>query len=191
MASAQPPHLVLCSLTEPPLPQGDSGEGEPLSMEAAYKKYSAYVAYVGIRIIGRDDEIDDLVQDVFIEAIRGLKTLRDAGAIKGWLATVTVRVATRRLRMRKLKRALGFTQVDTETVWPGASPEQNAAVSKVYRSLERVPAKQRAAWILRVVEQEPLDQVAQSCGCSLATAKRWIADVQSVVLGERNLKGQV
>jgi RNA polymerase sigma-70 factor, ECF subfamily len=163
--------------------------GAPMSMEAAYKKYSAYVAYIGIRIIGRDDELDDLVQDVFIEAIKGLKTLRDAAAIKGWFATVTVRVATRRLRMQKLKRALGFAQVDHDAVWPGASPEQNAAISKVYRVLQGVTAKQRAAWILRVVEQEPLDQVAKTCGCSLATAKRWINEVQLVVAGPSDRKG--
>lgn len=163
--------------------------GAPLSMDAAYRKYSAYVAYIGIRIIGRDDELDDLVQDVFIEAIKGLKSLRDAAAIKGWFATVTVRLATRRLRMQKLRRTLGFSQVDHDAVWPGASPEQNAAISKVYRSLQGVAAKQRAAWILRVVEQEPLDHVAKACGCSLATAKRWINEVQIVVAGPAKKEG--
>lgn len=191
MASSQPPHLVLCSLREPPAPQDENLLGAPMSMDGAYKKYSAYVAYIGIRIIGRDDELDDLVQDVFIEAIKGLKNLRDAAAIKGWFATVTVRVATRRLRMQKLKRAFGFCQVDHDAVWPGASPEQNAAISKVYRVLKGVPAKQRAAWILRFVEQEPLDQVAKACGCSLATAKRWINEVQVVVAGPDASKGLV
>lgn len=181
MKSPRPAHLALCPVTEPE--RRPDNEGAPYAFAEAYRKHSAYVAYIGIRILGRDDEIDDLVQDVFIEGLRGLNGLRDPAAIKGWLATVTVRVATRRLRIRKLKRALRLDVFDGDLQWPGASPEQSAAICQVYRTLERVPAKHRAAWILRVVEQEPLEQVAQACGCSLATAKRWIQDVQVVVTG--------
>ena len=46
------------------------------------------------------NEVDDLVQDVFVEVLRGLKRLREPAAFKGWLAQITVRTATRRLRQR-------------------------------------------------------------------------------------------
>ena len=36
-----------------------------------FKRYASYVATIGIRLLGRDDELDDLVQEVFIEAYRG------------------------------------------------------------------------------------------------------------------------
>ena len=155
--------------------------GPQLDLDAAYRAYSRYVAYIGVRIMGTDDEIDDLVQDVFADACRGLRHLRDLDAAKAWLGTVTVRAATRRLRLRKLKRMLGLGAPFPELVWPGASPEQSAAISQVYRQLESFPPKRRAAWVLRVVEQEPMERVAQMCGCSLATAKRWIGQVQTAL----------
>jgi RNA polymerase sigma-70 factor (ECF subfamily) len=44
-----------------------------------------------------------------------------------------------------------------------------------------VPTQPRIAWILRFVEDYRLDEVADACGCSLATAKRRIAAAQTVV----------
>lgn len=184
MPPSRPPHLVLCPSPEEQPDPVALREVPPHSLVGAYSKYAAYVAYIGIRILGRNDEIDDLVQDVFVEGLRGLGTLRDPAAVKAWLSTVTVRVATRKLRIRKIKRVLRQDPLDHDVSWPGASPEESAAICQVYRKLERVPAKHRAAWVLRVVEQEPLDQVAKVCGCSLATVKRWVCEVQAVVTGE-------
>lgn len=172
----RPSHLMLCS-SNPDLEQ----QPFAVSFDSVYRAYGAYVAHIGIRILGREDEIDDLVQDVFVEALRGLDKLKDKEAVRAWLGTVTVRVATRRLRVRKLKRVLGFGDVEGTLVCPGASPEQMAEVTRIYKRLDGVPAKHRIAWVLRMVEGDPLSQVAQQCGCSLATAKRWIQSVQDRV----------
>jgi RNA polymerase sigma-70 factor (ECF subfamily) len=98
------PHLsiVSCDVEQLPAPAG------PLDLEQAFSLYSRYVARLALRLLGRQDEVDDVVQDVFLAAFRGLKKLRAPQAIKGWLATVTVRVARRRLRLRRLWRLCGL-----------------------------------------------------------------------------------
>ena len=40
--------------------------------ESLFASYAPYVAFVAIRILGRDDDVDDVVQDVFEAALRGL-----------------------------------------------------------------------------------------------------------------------
>jgi RNA polymerase sigma-70 factor, ECF subfamily len=151
----------------------------PLTLEAAFRQYASYVARIGTRILGRDDDgIDDLVQDVFTRAAAGLKRMREAAEVRGWLATVTVRVAVRQLRLRRLRRFVPWPTDDlprAEPIAQSASPEERATILAVYRLLDQLPARQRAAWVLRHVEGEALDEVAQHCGCSLATAKRLIA----------------
>jgi len=160
-------------------PQGQAAAPAPVTLESAFRSYSGYVAAIAHKLLGRDDEIDDVVQDVFLAALRGLRNLRHPRAIKQWLATVAVRVATRRLRMRKLKGWLGFGFARgasyEEVAAPGASPEQRALLCCVYAALDDLPVAERIAWTLRFVEGERLDAVARLCGCSLATAKRRIA----------------
>jgi RNA polymerase sigma-70 factor (ECF subfamily) len=48
-------------------------------------------------------------------------------------------------------------------------------VAQLQAVMERLPVNDRIAWVLRHLEGEPLDRVAEICGCSLATAKRRIA----------------
>jgi RNA polymerase sigma-70 factor (ECF subfamily) len=159
----------------------------PKTAEDAYLQYSSYVAAVAYRLIGRDAEIDDVVQEVFLRAVKGLHRLHDERAMKGWLATVTVRVVKRKMWKRGIARKLGFGTPppdDGHSIAPGASPEQRALLGQVYKVMDRLPATQRLAWTLRYVQGEKLDDVAQQCGCSLATAKRHIKSAHEFIQKE-------
>jgi RNA polymerase sigma-70 factor (ECF subfamily) len=150
----------------------------PLDFDAIFRRYSPYVASVGIRLLGRDDELDDLIQDVFLEAHRGISRVRDPGAIKGWLARICVRRAVRRLRRRKLQAWLSFDALRHEPSAAAveASPETRAELGRLYRELEKLPALVRAAWVLRHLEGQSLDDIAAACACSKSTVQRRLRD---------------
>jgi RNA polymerase sigma-70 factor (ECF subfamily) len=142
-----------------------------------YRRYGRYVAAVILRLGGRSAEIDDLMQDVFLEAARGIGKLREPGAVKAWLATIAVRAVRSRLRTRRARRFFG---VDTSAgyenlVDPGASPYEKALIATVFRLLDDMPVEDRLAFALRHIQGETLESVAELCGCSLATANRRIA----------------
>ncbi len=147
-----------------------------LNFDELFKTHSRYVAHIAYRLLGREDEVDDVVQDVFLAAHRGLKDLREPLALRGWLATVTVRITKRRLRKQRLWRALGAeTNNDyTSIADSSASPDEQVLLGEIYRQLGDLPINQRIAWTLRYIEGEKLERVAELCGCSLATAKRRI-----------------
>ncbi len=147
-----------------------------------FREYSGFVAQLAFRLLGSDSDLDDVVQEVFLGAFRGLGAVRDARTIKGWLATLTVRYAGRRLRKRKVAVffGLGSDTID-EAMSPGANPEQVVLARQMWRALDQLPVNDRLAWTLRHVEGEQLEAVAQLCGCSLATAKRRISAAQAVL----------
>jgi RNA polymerase sigma-70 factor (ECF subfamily) len=130
--------------------------------------------------VGRNTEVDDLVQDVFVEATRGIERLRQPEAVKGWLATIAVRVCRRRLRLRRVKVLLGLDAgFDYATlVDRGASPVDRILLATVYRVLDEVAVEARVAFALHHLEGETLEAVARLCDCSLATAKRRVAAAQ-------------
>ena len=149
-----------------------------------FRRYAPYVATIGSRLLGRDDdELDDLVQDVFIEAYRGIHQLRSAAAVKGWLARITVRRATRRLRRLRLRAFFSLeTLPDRAAVADvGVTPEERAHIALTYQLLDRIPVPQRIAWILHHVEGETLDSIAELCGCSKSTVQRRIRDAHQVL----------
>ncbi len=142
-----------------------------------YADYAKYVGAVASRLLGREGEVEDVVQDVFALALQGLRRRDDAREIKAWLAKVTVRRCVRQLRLRRFWQFVDATPQPSydRLVEPSAGPAERYLVGEVYRALDRLPARERVAWTLRHVEGESLEETAALCGCSLATAKRRIA----------------
>ncbi|MEM9068908.1 MAG: RNA polymerase sigma factor [Myxococcota bacterium] len=150
---------------------------EPPDLGALFDAYASYVGAIALRLVGRPDEVDDIVQEVFLAAHKGLKRVDSQPAVRKWLAKVTVRTTRRRLRTLRAKGFLGLgNDPEYESLADhGASPEQRALVAHVYEILDKMPSHNRVAWVLRYVEGHRLEEVAELSGCSLATAKRRIA----------------
>jgi RNA polymerase sigma-70 factor, ECF subfamily len=165
------------SVAPPATPEADA-------FAALYQRYAPYVAAIGTRLLGRDDEVDDLVQDVFMQVLRGLGQLREPAAFKGWLAQITIRGATRRLRKRRLRWAFVGSQVPLahEALSPHtATPEQRTLGAQVFRLLDTLEARSRAIWILRHIEGEALHAIATRVGCSLSTVQRRLLEAQASI----------
>jgi RNA polymerase sigma-70 factor (ECF subfamily) len=107
-------------------------------------------------------------------------------AVKGWLAAITVRKCTHRLRLRRLKRWMSLDEAPDYLDLParGADPEQLALLAQVYRTLDTLPVGPRIAWILRNIDAEQLETIAARCDCSIATVKRRIAFADERLLEE-------
>lgn len=154
--------------------------GEPWAREAFYRRYVKAVWCTALRLVGDRADADDVVQDTFVEALRDVSKLREPARMRAWLLQITVHQAHRRFRKRKLMRRLGLERSQEDGVLetlakPGASTETRAELACIDRVLGRVSANQRFAWMLRHVEGLSLEEVAEACDCSLATAKRRIA----------------
>jgi RNA polymerase sigma-70 factor (ECF subfamily) len=158
-----------------PAPTSEHAVTEP-GLDALYKRYAPYVAAIATRILGRQAEVEDVVQEVFSLAVGGLRRREDHREIKSWLATVTVRRAVLQLRLRAFWSVFDLADEPSYDTLadPSSDSRERELISEVYRALDRVPPRQRVPWVLRHVEGQSLEEVAQLCGCSLATVKRRI-----------------
>lgn len=161
---------------------------EPWAKEALFRRYIAMVNGLGYRLLGRDSDLEDLVQDSFIEAWRSLPRLEQPQAFGSWLGSIVIRTAHKMIRRRRLAVRLGLRRsepIDVETlIAPTAPPDVRSELKAIYRAVESLPATTRTAFILRRVEGLPLDEIAQSLGTSLATIKRRIADAERRLTSE-------
>jgi RNA polymerase sigma-70 factor (ECF subfamily) len=157
-----------------------------------FRRYSSYVATIGLRLLGRDDELDDLVQEVFIEAYRGFHQLRSPDAAKAWLARITVRRAVRRLRRRRLRAFFSLEALppDAHLADDGVTPEQKAELASTYRMIERLPVRQRVVWVLKHVEGETLDSIAAICRVSKTTVQRRLRAAERALEIEKGRQGE-
>jgi RNA polymerase sigma-70 factor, ECF subfamily len=143
------------TLTEDAALVGAARAGDREAFGELYKRYARMVHGVLLARVPRA-EVTDLVQDVFLSALRRLDGLRDPEAFGPWLASIA------RNRATDYYRRSVPTQELPEDLPGQAHPEGDArAVLAVIRSL---PEAYRESLVLRLVEGMTGPEIAQRTG---------------------------
>ncbi len=132
------------------------------------------------RLLGREAELEDIVQEVFIYALYSIEKLREPAALKSWLFGIAVGKVRSHVRNRWRKRWLRF--LPHHEVPEPEVPVQDAQaelVSEVCSILDRLPAEERIALVVHRVEGLSLNDAAAACGMSVSTFKRRFAKGES------------
>lgn len=165
---------------------GRALEGDRSAEDALVRRYAALIANLAARLLGSRQDAEDLAHDALVDALSGLSRLREPAAFRAWLVRITVLRARSVLRRRRVARALGLDRtVPDEELAALASPDAathvRAELALLDAALARASTDARLAWLLRHVEELELTEVAGALGCSLASAKRRIAEADAVI----------
>ena len=168
-------------------------DGDRWSRDMLYRRHAHYLLAISARLLSSRGEAEEVVQDTFVVGFEQLGTLREPGALRGWLAQIAVSLVRRRLRRGRLLRFLGLDQPADATLEALASPtirpDDRTELALIDQVLRRMRADLRIAWMLRRVEGLALPDVASACTCSLATAKRRIAAADAVLARHVTFEG--
>lgn len=165
--------------------------GEAWASEALFRRHSRMALGLAYRLLPRDIEVDDVVQDSFVYALQRLDTLQNPQAFAAWLGSIVVRTVSKRLRRRRLLTRLGLRareNVDPDQVIAASAPgDVRVALRRVYAIVEELPAEQRIALVLRRVDGLEIPQIAETMGLSLSTVKRRLKAAEELLerAGER------
>ena len=118
-------------------------------------------------------DADDLTQEVFLRAARGLAGFGGKSEFSTWLHRIALNCAKSFLA-RRARRPTVSLEEGPEPVASGAErPDRRAAVAetdaRVRAALERLSAKLRAAIVLTVLQDVPLPEAARIERCALPT----------------------
>ena len=132
-------------------------EGDPAAFSRLYERYGRVVHGLLLARVARD-EVEDLVQDVFLTAWRRLGDLRDPAAFGGWIAMIARNRATDFHR-----RTADFVELPDNLASPGtASGEADANVALA--AIRSLPDAYRETLILRLVEGLSGPEIAERTG---------------------------
>lgn len=152
--------------------------GDVEARELLFRRYARMVNHLAFRLLPFDDEADDLVQDAFIAALTSLQRLKEAAAFPGFLRSIVVRLASKRIRRRRMLVRLGFAkarEVDLDLVVSrDVAPDLAMQLRALYRRIEELEPDVRVAFVLRWVDGATIPEIAKTTGVSEGTVKRRI-----------------
>jgi RNA polymerase sigma-70 factor (ECF subfamily) len=159
-------------------------DGDPRAPRVLWNRHARLVYRILRRSLGQQNEVEDLVQEVFLNLFKRLPTLREHKALPAFLVTITTLTLRHELRRRWVRRCMSLgarddLDPDLRVVHP--NPEARQAVSRLYAILDRLGSEDRIAFVLRFIEGMELTEVAAALGLSLATTKRRLAHARARV----------
>jgi RNA polymerase sigma-70 factor (ECF subfamily) len=159
--------------------------GEMWAKEALFRRHARMVSGMAFRLMGRDEDVDDLVQETFSQALSSLHKLEAPAAFPSWLGGIVVRLAHSTLRKRRLLSRLGLRDahtIDLDTIVSQDAPADVVAqLRAIYGKIDELPPKLRVPLLLRRVEGLRLEEIATMTETSLATVKRRIREAEQML----------
>jgi RNA polymerase sigma-70 factor, ECF subfamily len=156
--------------------------GDESSFGEFVRRHMAAVHRWMVRAVGEEDA-EDLTQDVFLRAYRGLPRFRDQAPPRAWLAAIADNAIKNRYRARSRFRRIFAPDPSSDSLAdrasPSSDPEADARAGESRRSvlgaLQELPLDFRLPVVLRDLEEWSYEEIAMSLELPLGTVKSRIA----------------
>jgi RNA polymerase sigma-70 factor (ECF subfamily) len=129
------------------------------------------------RIVGNVADAQDLTQEAFIKALSRQEQLKDEQKAAHWLSRIATNTALDFLRRHG---RVSFCEMELAPERHSESPEdlllRKEHQDYLQRGLDTLSPRERAALVLRDIEDVPAEEVARQMSCSKATVRSHIAN---------------
>ncbi|MED5330112.1 MAG: sigma-70 family RNA polymerase sigma factor [Planctomycetota bacterium] len=171
-------------------PAGREAEGDLVRRlqageEAAYRElvdvYRDRIVTVVRRVAGNEADAEDLAQETFIKAIRGIGKFAGKSALFTWLYRIAVNTARDHLDSRRRRPAVSLDALGEEgghpfdvagpTLPPLAELEREELRQRVRKAVDRLPEPFRTTLALREMEGHSYEEIASILEVSMGTVE--------------------
>jgi RNA polymerase sigma-70 factor (ECF subfamily) len=156
---------------------GDSGlaarlaQGDPRALRQVVEAFQGPLLDLGLRLLRDRGEAEDLVQEVFLQALRKAGTYQGKGTLRGWLFRIATHLALNRLR-RPPPSPAGAAPASVEAPGgPDDAPERTERARAVRDAVASLPERQRVAVVLQRFEGLSYREIAAALDCTVGAVE--------------------
>jgi len=166
---------------------------QPAAFRKLFELYKTPVHNFVARMIGRHEDAEDVVQEVFVKLYHKLGTLREPRYFTTWLFSIAKNEAINYARKHRRKEMQSLEAITPEGEESHAAlahddaPEaEHAMIARereelLQAALDAVPEVNRAAFILGVLEEYSYKEVAEMLGCTENNVKSRVFRARAVI----------
>ncbi len=150
--------------------------GDAAAFGQLYREHRDVVARLVFRVLGPTSELEDVVQEVFLQVHRSIGRFRGQSQFSTWLHRVTVNVALQQIRRRKSQPIAYVTDPvdlpeETNDETPLDRTLTRERLAAVYRALDTLAPKKRAVLVLHDLESVPAAEIARIVDSNVLTVR--------------------
>lgn len=152
--------------------------GDPDAFEQLLAPYERRVYALSLRMMGNAEDARDAAQDAMVRIWRALPDYQESASLSTWIYKVTSSACLDALRKRKVRAQESLDAMVEDGFAPTSGinePEEalmrDARERRVREGLQSLPEDLRAAIVLRDIQGERYEDVAQALGVNVGTVK--------------------
>lgn len=150
--------------------------GEPAATRELFRRHRGRVHACLFRVLGSNRDMDDLLQEAFLQVFQSLRGWRAEASLATWIDRVAVRVAYRYLTQRGRRIATEPLIDDDAAASPDDGPGARRqlardGVRRLYAVLDELSPAARLAFTLHEIDGRPIAEVARLVGASATATK--------------------
>ena len=145
--------------------------------EALYVEHRRLIRGLLAAHLGYSAELEDVTQQVFETAIGLVETGKvrltgERSGMRAWLVAIALRLAQSERRRRSRTTSAEPSSACENLTSAAIDPAGWQLLQRTQALVAQLPPRLRIPWLLRHLEGMQLEEIAESCGVSLATVKR-------------------
>lgn len=167
-----------------------AAQGDRAAFETIYKTCCGYVYNVAYRVVGNQEDAQEVTQDVFLIIYRKLDIFRFDSAFKTWVYRITVNTAINYAK-KMSKHRKKTVEFDEAYMVSGQSNEVEEQSDKQFNQnvaaslLNLLNPDQRACIVLRSVEGLSYQEIAETLKININTVRTRIKRAREALLALR------
>jgi RNA polymerase sigma-70 factor, ECF subfamily len=157
-------------------------KGDKVAFETLVQRHQHRVFAVARGILKRQEDVEDIAQQVFVKAYFSLKRFDQRAAFSTWLYKITVNECWDVLRKRKARPLVYEADFSEEQAKQYSAPEREARKApdtsdrmalreQLEKMLGQLDKRDRAMLVLKEVEGFSVEEIAESMGLNANTVK--------------------
>ena len=150
--------------------------GEPAAFRTLFARHKSDVARLVYRMLNAPADLEDVVQEVFVQVFRSLKDFRGQAKFSTWLHRVTVNVVLMHRRSARSRPVLaeelpGELVADEHQTLPDEEVDRRERMRAFQRLLGRLADKKRVVFVLHELEGMSPAEIADVVGAPVLTVR--------------------
>jgi RNA polymerase sigma-70 factor (ECF subfamily) len=151
--------------------------GDENAKNELFKRHRHEVARIVLRALGPDADLEDVVQDAFIQIFRSIDSFRGDAKFSTWLYRLVTNVTRMHLRKRRARPVIadGVVPERSGRQDEGRTPEQTAErasrIRRLYQHLDRLSDKKRTVIVLHDFEGIAPASISEIVGAPVLTVR--------------------
>lgn len=150
--------------------------GEPAATRELFRRHKNRVHACLFRVLGTNRDMDDLLQEAFLQVFQSLRGWRAEASLATWVDRVSVRVAYRYLSQRGRRVQTDEMPEDDQVAGPDIGPGTRRqlardGVRRLYAVLDELTPAARLAFTLHEIDGRTLAETAALVGSTVTATK--------------------